>query len=157
MTVLDGQFLYLVFEFTRAPRISQVIHSQLPTIFIVNSSFQSFFKGMSATFAGSSCSNVSPCTFLCNLPRKWRLFGLWTVGWTKETICRCHFALWEIVISIFQTISTFYRLHNHWILKKESWNIHMEGNTYFSKHGLKICVGLILFYRDWHQMKVIQL
>ena len=32
---------------------------------------------------------------------KWRVFGFWTVGWTKEAIWRCHFGLWEIAMSIF--------------------------------------------------------
>ena len=32
---------------------------------------------------------------------KWRVFGFWTVGWTKEAIWRRHFGLWEIAMSIF--------------------------------------------------------
>ena len=32
--------------------------------------------------------------------RKWRVFGFWTVGWTKEAMWRCYFGLWEIVMSI---------------------------------------------------------
>ena len=31
----------------------------------------------------------------------WRVFGFWTVGWTKVAIWTWYFGLWEIAMSIF--------------------------------------------------------
>ena len=48
---------------------------------------------------------------------KWRVFGFYIVGWTREVIWRHHFGLWETVMGIFhKRISTswhFSRLSRH--------------------------------------------
>lgn len=70
-----------------------------------------FFKKKYQTFVGLSFLNVRIYCF--SVIFKWRVVRLRAGGWTKEAMCRCHFWLWESVMSIF---TNFDILKTTWLI-----------------------------------------
>ena len=95
-----------------------VSHKELQQISV------SFSSTMSFVFWFQILKSNDLLIFFVFYDNKWRVFGFWTSGLTKEAIWRCHFGLWEIVMSIthiswlfafFDKMIIHKNLNNHWL------------------------------------------
>lgn len=70
-------------------------------------------------------------------------FEFWDVGRAKQAIWKHHCGLWELVISIFHSFLTFYRLNHHSTTCSNEW---MEPQCYILwRTWLSVAVSLILW------------